>query len=937
MISIRFGFRYAELLNPSLNPRFSRTGNLLIACVMLIVLGNVISATADTEANKALVNRLFAEVLNQGNLEVIDELVAPEFVHHTAGAVDAKGPEGYKELIGMFRVAFPDLNVVIEDMIAEDDVITTRQTYTGTHKGNLMDIPPTNVEVVFTGICTFRIVDGKIAKVWTEYDVLGVMLQLGVAETSPDWPPLNRQAKEDFIWTPPSDVTGDTGAPAANIAVIHRINDEVVNMGRAEVLDETVATTFMNHDPVWPVIVTSEDYKPWQIGFSQWPDGHQTIDLIFAEGDKVVSCWTYTWMEAAVGTVACPGIDIWRFADGKIVERWSSKDFFGMMQRMTPQTPETGPNKALVNRLFDEVFNQGNMDVIDEIVAPKFLHYMSVEVDIDSSEGYKELIGMFRTAFPDFNVTVEDMVAEGDMVTTRLTYTGTHKGNLRDISPTGAEVTFTGICTFKISDGKIVEGRTEYDVLGLMLQLGVMKPSPDWPPQNRTGDDFLWSAPSDVTGDSGDPETNKATVLRMYEVVNLGNVDVIDEVVGTNIANHDPIWSVINEFDVYKEWMGGFASDPTSHETVDLILAEGDKVVTHWTYSWLDASLGKRIKVSGADIWRLADGKIVERWSSKDFFGMLQRMTPEEPTEDYSNVFFLSLQSGLNMISLPLKPQIAYTARSLAEEVSATVVIKLDEAHQRFVGFTLDAPDDGFDIEGGKGYIVNVPESKAVALTGATWTNQPPVKEAPSLSIGSFDGAWAFVVSGKSEDVSVKGGYRVTVKNTRTNAIATDVTRKGYFAATFTDLTRKSVVQIGDRLEVQVQNQTGEIVSDTLSYIVTEKNIIQAFLPITLKDVFKPHHNLLLQNYPNPFNPETWIPYQLSEPSEVVIRIYNSQGQLVRTFSLGQREAGYYLSQARATYWNGRNSKGEKVASGVYFYQIKAGDFSAMRRMVIMK
>ena len=661
---------------------FSQTVNLLIACIIFIVLSNVIVATADTEANKALVSRLFTEVFNQGNLQVIDELVAPEFVHHrktkssvascTPGVIDAKGSEGYKELIGEFRVAFPDLNVAIEDMIAGSDLITTRQTYTGTHKGNLMDIPPTGVEVVFTGICIFRIVDGKIAKVWTEYDVLGLMLQLGVAKTSPDWPPLNRQTKEDFVWTPSSDVTGDPGDPAANIAVIHRINDEVVNMGRAEVIDEAIAATFMNHDPVWPVVVTFEDYKPWQIGFSQWPDGHQIIDLIFAEGDKVVSYWTYTWTEAAVGTVACPGIDIWRFADGKIVERWSSKDFFGMMQRMTPQVSETGPNKALVSRLFDEAFNQGNMDVIDEIVVPKFLHYMSVEVDVDSSESYKELIGMFRTAFPDLNVAVEDMVAAGDMVTTRLTYTGTHKGNLRDISSTGAKVTFTGICTFEISEDKIVEGRTEYDALGLMLQLGVIEPSPDWPPQNRTGEDFLWTAPSEVTGDPGDPETNKAIVLRMYEVTNLGNVDVMDEVVAKNVINHDPIWSVAAEFDAYKAWMAGFASDPTSHETVDLIFAKGDKVVTHWTYSWLDASLGKRLEVSGADIWRLADGKIVERWSSKDFFGMLQRMTPEEPTEDYSNVFFLSLQSGLNMISLPLKSPVPYTWKKSLLKLSLT-------------------------------------------------------------------------------------------------------------------------------------------------------------------------------------------------------------------------------------------------------------------------
>jgi flagellar hook assembly protein FlgD len=93
----------------------------------------------------------------------------------------------------------------------------------------------------------------------------------------------------------------------------------------------------------------------------------------------------------------------------------------------------------------------------------------------------------------------------------------------------------------------------------------------------------------------------------------------------------------------------------------------------------------------------------------------------------------------------------------------------------------------------------------------------------------------------------------------------------------------------------------------------------------------------LLQNYPNPFNPETWIPYQLQKPADVVVRIYNANGRLVRTLDLGQRSTGFYLGHNRAAYWDGRNSAGEKVSSGVYFYQIKAGDFSAVRRMVIVK
>ena len=93
----------------------------------------------------------------------------------------------------------------------------------------------------------------------------------------------------------------------------------------------------------------------------------------------------------------------------------------------------------------------------------------------------------------------------------------------------------------------------------------------------------------------------------------------------------------------------------------------------------------------------------------------------------------------------------------------------------------------------------------------------------------------------------------------------------------------------------------------------------------------------LLQNFPNPFNPETWIPFQLTDESDVTIQIYSSTGQLVRRLSLGRLPAGDYSSQAQAVYWDGRNQIGESVSSGVYLYTIHAGDFSATRKMLIRK
>ena len=90
-------------------------------------------------------------------------------------------------------------------------------------------------------------------------------------------------------------------------------------------------------------------------------------------------------------------------------------------------------------------------------------------------------------------------------------------------------------------------------------------------------------------------------------------------------------------------------------------------------------------------------------------------------------------------------------------------------------------------------------------------------------------------------------------------------------------------------------------------------------------------------NYPNPFNPDTWIPFELAEDARVRIQLYDVTGRLVRTLDLGYRPAGYYLDRSKAAYWDGRNEVGESVASGIYFYRLTAGDFSAIKRMVILR
>ena len=104
-----------------------------------------------------------------------------------------------------------------------------------------------------------------------------------------------------------------------------------------------------------------------------------------------------------------------------------------------------------------------------------------------------------------------------------------------------------------------------------------------------------------------------------------------------------------------------------------------------------------------------------------------------------------------------------------------------------------------------------------------------------------------------------------------------------------------------------------------------------------LEQVTVPKKTMLLANYPNPFNPETWIPYHLAKPADVTLTIYAANGSVVRTLALGHQAAGIYQGRGRAAYWDGKNEIGESAASGIYFYTFTAGDFTATRKMLLMK
>lgn len=294
---------------------------------------------------------------------------------------------------------------------------------------------------------------------------------------------------------------------------------------------------------------------------------------------------------------------------------------------------KTEKNKAIVRGLLEEAYNQGNLDVIDEACAADYTWPMD-DPQVHSSEEMKKHVAEVHTTFPDIHITAEDMIAEGDKVVTRWTIVGTHEGELMGIPPTGLQVTFTGILFGRIADNKLAGDWENFDALGLMQQLGVIPVMPGGPPamQRAAPEDFAWSAPSDVTGDAGDPEANKTLVLREFEAWNQGDQDalmtVLDEIYSAEFVYHDPSRPHVTDLASYKQWAAEECLVPFSdlHMPVKDIIAEGDKVVVRWTFTGTSEAFGKQVTQTGISIYRIADSRVVEAWCACDMLGTMQQM-----------------------------------------------------------------------------------------------------------------------------------------------------------------------------------------------------------------------------------------------------------------------------------------------------------------------
>ena len=315
----------------------------------------------------------------------------------------------------------------------------------------------------------------------------------------------------------------------------------------------------------------------------------------------------------------------------------------------------------------------------------------------------------------------------------------------------------------------------------------------------------------------------------------------------------------------------------------------------------------------------------------------------------------ITLNQGINLVGLPLRDSRVtrvsdlFALDGIGDNVP--VVILTDNGEFKAVGQAGDPSD--ILITGGQSFILTAQQAAMVAISGDGWYNTSAI--AAASPIGNADlhslltgiqvtdttpvlGLRGSIVD---EETGLKvGGFRATIKNLSTGREATAVTTPdgaGY-RLTVVDIETGRAAQIGDILEISAQSPEPFVGVQPLRYTVTAKDVLRSRVELADLVAYEiPTGTALLHNYPNPFNPETWIPYRLAEDAFVTLTIYDGSGHLVRTLDVGHRIAAVYESRSKAVYWDGRNGLGEQVASGIYFYTLTAGDYSATRRMVILK
>jgi steroid delta-isomerase-like uncharacterized protein len=294
-------------------------------------------------------------------------------------------------------------------------------------------------------------------------------------------------------------------------------------------------------------------------------------------------------------------------------------------QVASPAASEREANREIARRVSQQLWSGGDVALIEELFAVDYARHGS-DAEFTGRDALREAVLGLRAAIPDWNETIEDIIAEGDLVAYRYTARGTYEGQLPGLPPgAGQPIVLEGNALHRIVDGQVVETWSVFNMLAFLVQIGVMPaPAPATPAAGAAG-------AAGGTDPTADTEATKAVVREFAAIVDAGDWAALDTMLAPGFVDHVPdpgqgpgIEGLVQALSALR---AGF---PDMTCPIEAILAEGDRVVVRTTCTGTHTGTWRGVPASGASVvmpgivfYRVADGQIADRWAQFDPFGVL--------------------------------------------------------------------------------------------------------------------------------------------------------------------------------------------------------------------------------------------------------------------------------------------------------------------------
>lgn len=285
-------------------------------------------------------------------------------------------------------------------------------------------------------------------------------------------------------------------------------------------------------------------------------------------------------------------------------------------------------NKQVLRRYFEEHAETKDPGIVEELCAPDYVNHTAPTGFGTDRDATRRLYAMYDAALPDWEVTLEHLLGEGDRAVARWRIRGTHEGEMMGLEPTGKAVEMTGHYLCRLDDGRIVESWERADVLGLMQQLGVA-PAPEAPRSEEPAGGGDRRTPSNPS-----PQEVRELFARFDErIYNGGDLAAVDDLVAEDFRHRAPIPTPQGR-EGFREFITGFREAfPDATSTTEDTVVEGDLIAVRYTmrgthrgeFAGIPAT-GRQVEIPGISIYRVADGQVTDEWAEPDLMGMLEQL-----------------------------------------------------------------------------------------------------------------------------------------------------------------------------------------------------------------------------------------------------------------------------------------------------------------------